>query len=108
MTYKLLITPQAKTTISQNESYIRYTLQNELTANQYINEVLHVFEMIEENPYLYQIDDRDPFLAYFKLRTAPLLTLKYNIIYSINGNNIEIHGSYHQSRDYSKIIKNTK
>ena len=72
---------------------------SERTADGFIAQMEAQTLMLEENPYLYQVYEADPFFR-------RMVVGDYNLFYSVNEQEelVTIHRVFHQSRNVSSLL----
>lgn len=103
MAYKLIITEHAMELLDELVYHLLYHLRNEQAAKHLLDEIDHIYDRLEENPYQFP-ESRDTYLKKKEYREAIVMQMKYIVVFSINMDNVNVVGVFHQLEDYRNKV----
>ena len=104
MAYNLIVTDRAEELIDSSVYYIINKLENHKAASRLLDEILAIYDRLEDNPYQFA-DSKDDYLRGKGYKEASFLSMQYKLIFRIEGDDVFIVGLFHNLEDYpSKVI----
>ena len=102
MAYDLIIAEHAEKQIDELAGYLVADLRNPEAAKHFLDELEDVYKRLEENPLQIHLS-RDNFLKRSGYREALFGTMRYRVIFRIDGTVVYIVGVFHTLERY--VIK---
>ena len=99
MSFQLIFRPEAF--IDIKDATVWYEQQKVGLGNEFYLSVQITFEKIHQNPFLFQVNEK-------QIRKAYLNRFPYHIYYFLTGYDIVVLGVLHTSRNHPKILKRRK
>lgn len=103
MAYKLIITEHAVELLDELVYHVLYHLRNEQAAKHLLDEIEHIYDRLEENPYQFS-ESRDMYLKKKGYHEAVVTQMNYTVIFSVNKDSVNVIGVFHQLEDYRNKI----
>ena len=103
MAYKLIITEHATELLDELVYHLLYHLRNEQAAKHLLDEIDHIYDRLEDNPYQFP-ESRDSYLKKKGYREAIVTQMNYTVIFSVNMDSVNVMGVFHQLEDYRNKV----
>ena len=103
MAYKLIITEHAMELLDELVYHLLYHLRNEQAAKHLLDEIDHIYDRLEENPYQFP-ESRDMYLKKKGYHEAVVTQMNYTVIFSVNKDSVNVIGMFHQLEDYRNKV----
>ncbi len=103
MAYNLRITKHAEKLLDRLVYYLLYRLKNEQAARHLLDSINDIYERLEENPLQFP-RCRDNFLDQKGYHEVVVPQMNYVIVFSIDGNVVNVLGFFHRLENYSHKI----
>ena len=101
--YKLNITERADELLDNLVYHLIYRLKNEQAAKHLLDGIDDIYDRLEANPFQFA-ECRDAYLAKKGYREAVVPQMNYVVVFSIDGNVVNVLGFFHQLENYSHKI----
>ena len=99
MAYNLRITKHAEKLLDRLVYYLLYRLKNEQAARHLLDSINDIYERLEENPLQFP-RCRDNFLDQKGYHEVVVPQMNYVVVFSIDGNVVNVLGFFHQLENY--------
>lgn len=103
MHIKLIITEHAMGLLDELVYHLLYHLRNEQDAKHLLDEIDHIYDRLEDNPYQFP-ESRDMCLKKKGYREAVVTQMNYMVIFSVNEDSVNVIGVFHQLEDYRNKV----
>ncbi len=103
MAYKLIITEHAMELLDELVYHLLYHLRNEQAAKHLLDEIDHIYDRLEDNPYQFP-ESRDSYLKKKGYREAIVTQMNYTVIFGVNMDSVNVMGVFHQLEDYRNKV----
>ena len=100
MAYELIIAEHAEKQIDELAGYLVEELHNLEAAKHFLDELEKVYNRLEENPLQFHLS-RDTFLKRSGYREALFATMRYRVVFRIDGTVVYIVGVFHTLERYA-------
>ncbi len=103
MAYKLIVTEHAMELLDELVYHLLYHLRNEQAAKHLLDEIDHIYDRLEENPYQFP-ESRDMYLKKKGYHEAVVTQMNYTVVFGVNKGNVNVIGVFHQLEDYRNKV----
>ena len=103
MAYKLNVTEHADELLDNLVYHLIYRLKNEQAAEHLLDSIDVIYDRLEVNPFQFS-ECRDAYLAKKGYREAVVPQMNYVVVFSIDGNVVNVLGFFHRLENYSHKI----
>ena len=103
MAYKLNVTEHADELLDNLVYHLIYRLKNEQAAKHLLDSIDVIYDRLEVNPFQFS-ECRDAYLAKKGYREAVVPQMNYVVVFSIDGNVVNVLGFFHRLENYSHKI----
>ena len=104
MAYDLRIAEYANGQIDALAAYLVERLKNPEAARHFLDELDDVYKRMEENPFQFH-RCKDSFLRHGGYREALFSTMRYRVIFRMDGEIVYVVGVFHTLEEYAVKIK---
>lgn len=103
MAYKLIVTEHAMELLDELAYHLLYHLRNEQVAKHLLDEIDHIYDRMEENPYQFP-ESRDMYLKKKEYHEAVVTQMNYTVVFGVNKDSVNVIGVFHQLEDYRNKV----
>ena len=103
MAYKLNVTEYAGELLDNIMYHLIYRLRNKQAAKHLLDCIDVIYDRLEVNPFQFA-ECRDSYLARKGYREAVVPQMNYVVVFSIDGNVVNVLGFFHRLENYSHKI----
>ena len=103
MAYELRISERADSQIDRLASYLLTFLRNQQACAHFFDEIRQTLERLGEDPFCFKLCPEEP-LARKGYRSAQLPTMRYRMIFRIEGKKVYIVAVFHMLEDYTQKL----
>lgn len=104
MAYRLAVSEQAELQIDSLLRYLLFNLGSRTAAGHLLDSLEDIYARLKDEPFQFPLC-RDIYLEARGYRKAIITGMDYIVIFSIVGEDVHIHGVYHQSEDFEDKLQ---